>query len=330
MNTTPPPLAPPGRPDDTRLSAWIDAELDAAGMAQVEAWLRDHPEDAAQVRAWTADRDALRVLVDPVLDEPLPPALQHTLLSGGRDADAGTGAAAQQGAAAQPGAKAGPGTGVWRAPWRRAAMVAALLLTGGAVGGVVGMSLGRGNASSLAALSLPWADRDGGQVRAGAWQHRAAVAHAVYAPEVRHPVEVNVAQGSAAEQRAQEEHLTRWLSKRLDMPVPLFDLRPHGFELVGGRLLPDANGPSAQLMYQNGHGQRVTVYLRKPAAGSETAFRFQRDGELGLFYWVEDGFGCALVGKLPREQLLLLADAVYKQAEADIAPAMPAAKPPAS
>jgi anti-sigma factor RsiW len=320
MNTTP---SPPGdRPDEARLSAWIDNELDAAGMAQVEAWLRDHPEDAAQARAWTSDRDALRALFDPVLDEPLPPALLHTVQSGGRDAGAGAGTGLDVGR--------GGGVGVWRTPGRRAAMVAALLLTGGVAGGLVGASLARGDAPGLAALSLPWADRDGAQVRSGGWQHRAAVAHAVYAPEVRHPVEVNVAQGSAAEQRAQEEHLSRWLSKRLDMPVPLFDLRPQGFELVGGRLLPDANGPSAQLMYQNGNGQRVTVYLRKPAAGSETAFRFQRDGELGLFYWVEDGFGCALVGKLPREQLLLLADAVYKQAEDSIPPAKPGAKPPAS
>lgn len=167
-------------------------------------------------------------------------------------------------------------------------------------------------------------------MRAGGWQHRVAVAHAVYAPEVRHPVEVNVAQGSAAEQRAQEEHLARWLSKRLDMPVPLFALRPQGFELVGGRLLPDANGPCAQLTHQNGSGQRVTVYLRKPAAGSLTAFRFQRDGERGLFHWVEEGFGCALVGQLPREPLLLLADTRYKQAEDSIPPAKPVARPPAS
>jgi anti-sigma factor RsiW len=308
MNTSP----PLSRPDDARLSAWVDAELDAAGMAQVEAWLHDHPEDAARARAWAADRDTLRAHFDPVLDEPLPPALLNTVLSSGREAGAG------------------PGADAWRAPWRRAAMVAALLLTGGVAGGLVGASLGRGDAPGLAAWSLPWADGDGAQVRAGAWQHRAAVAHAVYAPEVRHPVEVNVAQGSAAEQRAQEEHLTRWLSKRLDMPVPLFDLRAQGFELVGGRLLPDANGPSAQLMYQNGSGQRITVYLRKPAPGTEAAFRYQRDGELGLFYWVEDGFGCALVGKLPREQLLLLADAVYRQAEDSIVPAKPLAKPPAS
>jgi hypothetical protein len=53
------------------------------------------------------------------------------------------------------------------------------------------------------------------------------------------------------------------LTRRLSVPVKLFDLRSEGFELVGGRLLPDANGPSAQLMYQDAMGQRVTVYLRK-------------------------------------------------------------------
>ena len=103
-------------------------------------------------------------------------------------------------------------------------------------GGLAGTQLAGGDAISTAALHLPWLDAE--RVRPGAWQHRAAVAHAVYAPEVRHPVEVNVAQGSASEQRAQEEHLARWLGKRLDMPVKLYDLRPQGFELVGGRLLP--------------------------------------------------------------------------------------------
>ena len=137
------------------------------------------------------------------------------------------------------------------------------------------------------------------------------------------------AEGAPTEQKAQEEHLTHWLTKRLDMPVRMFDLRPQGFALVGGRLLPDAAGPSAQLMYQNAEGQRVTVYLRKPEAGVSTAFSFQRDGELGQFYWVEDGFGCALVGKLPREKLLALAEAVYKQAENGIKPAPVAGKPPA-
>ena len=314
MNTN----TPPDRPDDTRLSAWMDGELDATARAQVDAWLCDHLEDAAQVRQWVADRNALRAHFEPVLDEPVPPALLQTVLQAGT-------------VAGRPvAANAGWG-GAWGNGLRRVAVVAGLLLTGGMAGGVIGAALAGGESSGLAAWSLPWAPgaRDGGPVRAGSWPHRAAVAHAVYAPEVRHPVEVNVAQGSAAEQRAQEEHLARWLSKRLDMPVRLYDLRGQGFELIGGRLLPDANGPSAQLMYQNGGGQRVTVYLRKPGAGTDTAFRFQRDGELGLFYWVEDGFGCSVVGKLPREQWLAVAEAVYKQAEASIVPT-PVSKLPAS
>mgnify|MGYP001019980760 CR=1 FL=1 len=99
-----------------------------------------------------------------------------------------------------------------------------------------------------------------------------------------------------------------------------------GFELVGGRLLPDGPGKSAQLMYQNAAGTRVTVYLRKPEAGADAAFRYERHGELGLFYWVESGAGYALVGALPREDLLALAEAIYRQK-----PEMPgAASAPAS
>ncbi len=297
------PNPPQDRPPDDRLSAWLDGELDTDGRADIDAWLRDHPEDAAQARLWAADRDALRARFDPVLDEPIPATLRQTVLQAGR---------------------AGGGHG---APWRRVAVAAGLLVAGGLVGAVVGAQFAVHETHPLAALQLPWANSE--RMRPGGWAHRAAVAHAVYAPEVRHPVEVNVAQGSATEQRAQEEHLARWLGKRLDMPVRLFDLRAQGFELVGGRLLPDANGPSAQLMYQNSGGQRVTVYLRKPEAGASTAFRFQRDGDLGLFYWIEDGFGCALVGKLPREQLLALAEAVYKQSEDQIQPT-PAQQKPAS
>ena len=135
------------------------------------------------------------------------------------------------------------------------------------------------------------------------WVQRAAFAHSVYVPEPRHAVEV----------RAQEEHLARWLTRRIDVPVKLFDLREHGFELVGGRLLPDGPGKSAQLMYQDAQGTRITVYLRKPDEGTDAAFRYERQGDVGLFYWVESGAGYALVGALPKEQLLALAHSIYRQ-----------------
>jgi anti-sigma factor RsiW len=190
--------------------------------------------------------------------------------------------------------------------WQRWAAAFAVFLLGGAVGAGLMWRL---------QLELPALARAGEP----AWVKRAAVAHTVYVPEVRHAVEV----------KAQEEHLSRWLTRRLTVPVKLFDLRAQGFELVGGRLLPDAAGPSAQLMYQalpdtgatgtDAKPLRVTVYLRKPDNNTPAAFRYERQGELGLFYWVEgasaDGGACgyALVGALPRDKLLALAEAIFKQ-----------------
>jgi len=267
-------------PDDTLLSAWLDDELAPEQRAEVEAWLREHPEDAARVRLWALDADALRARLDSVLSEPVPQALAQVAWRKAPD----------------------------RLPtlaWQRWAAALAVFVLGGAVGAGVMWRL----QPELPALA-----------RAGepAWVQRAAVAHAVYVPEVRHAVEV----------KAQEEHLSRWLTKRLTVPVKLFDLRAQGFELVGGRLLPDAAGPSAQLMYQalpdtatgaDGKPLRVTVYLRKPDSNTPAAFRYERQGELGLFYWVEgespEGGACgyALVGELPREKLLALAEAIFKQ-----------------
>src|SRR2546423_310715 len=58
---------------------------------------------------------------------------------------------------------------------------------------------------------------------------RAARAHLVYSPEVRHPVEVDA---------KEQEHLVKWLSKRPRLPLPIPKLASQGLELLGGRLLP--------------------------------------------------------------------------------------------
>jgi len=265
------------RPDDfsdTDLSAWLDGELDVERHALVEARLREQPELAARARLWAADRDALRARLDPVLGEPVPAGLTNL---------------------------------VWqhREPprWARAAVAAGLVITGALVGaGGMWQWQGQRSASVIAAAqSATAAGTPSG------WVQRAALAHSVYVPEPRHPIEV----------KAQEEHLSRWLTRRIDIPVKLFDLRDEGFELMGGRLLPDANGKSAQLMYESldaaAPKQRVTVYLRKPDSGAPTAFSYRQQGELGQFYWVEAGAGYALVGALPKERLLALAQAIYKQ-----------------
>ena len=258
------------------MSAWLDDELNPAQRAEVDAWLHEHPEDTARVRLWAADRDALRARLGPVAEEPVPARLEHLVLNH---------TPARQ----------------W---WTATRFVAGFALF------ALGAVLGAGTAWRMLG------DDEGPASASAGWERRVMGAHAVYAPEVRHPVEVSVAGATAEDSRAQEEHLSRWLTKRIDRPVKLFDLRSQGFELIGGRLLPEGNGPCAQLMYQR-IGQpastRVTVYLRKPDSATPAAFHYEKQGELGMFYWVEGTTGYAIVGGLPREQLLALAEAIYKQ-----------------
>ncbi len=300
------------RPNDDQLSAWLDGELGITERDLVDAWLREHPEDSARLQLWAADRDALRARFQAVLDEPIPDALRERVLL-------------------KP-VRRWPWASNTALPWARAAMAAGLLLAGGVIGAALSGGLGAGmgagvGTGGMAATGGLFKQGSDGAARS-TWTQRAAVAHTVFVPEVRHPVEVAVSGAPAAEQRAQEEHLARWLTKRLDMPVHLFDLRSHGFELVGGRLLADAIGPSAQLMYQDSRGTRITVYLRRPEPGTPAAFRFHREGQVNMFYWTDEGYACALVGTLPREKLLALAEAAYQQAEAaEHGPAQPA--PPA-
>jgi anti-sigma factor RsiW len=371
--------------DDLTLHAWLDGELPPERAAAVEAWLQQHADDAARVRAWAADREQLRTELAGALDEPVPAALEQVLW---RDPGAAAGADLHADPRAGPhpvsradlraDPRADSRADVRADPradqpadtgrparteadavsgWRRWAAAVTIFALGGALGAGA-MWRAQGGA---AGARLAGASGASGAAVEPAWVARAAVAHAVYVPEVRHPVEV----------RAQEEHLSRWLTRRLDVPVKLFDLRAQGFELVGGRLLPDATGPSAQLMYQqivpaapatppaasggaasasassaapggaataprvaaaasgtpgaasgaDAKPLRVTVYLRKPEAGTPAAFRYEQQGALGLFYWVEGASahgvptGYALVGALPRERLLALAEAIYQQGQ---------------
>ena len=134
---------------------------------------------------------------------------------------------------------------------------------------------------------------------------QAAIAHAVYSPEVRHPVEVGA---------AEQEHLVNWLSKRLGAKLKAPLLTAEGFDLVGGRLLPGAGGAVAQFMYQDAKGKRLTLYVsRVENVQRDTAFRFSQEEKVAVFYWIDGSLGYALSGDLAKPQLLDVATAVYKQ-----------------
>lgn len=259
-------------PDEAELHAYVDGRLDAARRPAVEAHLAADAEAQRALRAWAAQRQALRALHAQLLHKAAPAPLVH---------------------AAQQLHSRSSRLARWQ---RRGGMAAAVLLSFGV--GWAGHA--RWAVSQQSAAAAPRT--------AQAFAQQAVVAHAVYAPEVRHPVEVDA---------GQQQHLVQWLSKRLDRPLKIPNLAPQGYELVGGRLLPGDSGARAQFMYQDARGERITLYVgalsRDAAAAGATAFRFTSAAGVSSFYWVDQGFGYALAGKLPRPGLQTLAETVYRQ-----------------
>ena len=135
--------------------------------------------------------------------------------------------------------------------------------------------------------------------------NQAILAHAVYVPEIRHPVEVNA---------NAQEHLVRWLSKRLGNDIKAPSLQNQGFQLVGGRLLPADTGPAAQFMYENAQGLRLTLYIRvNENVNNATGFRFSSHEGVNVFYWIDGKLGYALSGDTGKEKLWQVANTIYEQ-----------------
>ncbi len=263
-------------PEDT-LHALVDGRLDAAQRIAVETLLAQDPEAQATVVRWRQQRSLLQSLHADVLHETPPAHLMQAALGAGADLRASS-------------------------VWRWGGLAASVVLSF-AVGWFGHGQWRKSELQALLAQRKPAAD----------FVRQASLAHAVYAPEVRHPVEV----GSA-----EQEHLVKWLSKRLGRPLKVPDLTGQGFELVGGRLLPGDAGASAvraQFMFQNTAGERLTLYLGAVQGdgvgvnAEESAFRFTNEGPVSSFYWVEQGFGYALTGPVTRDRLMQLAQVVFQQ-----------------
>ena len=218
---------------------------------------------------WRAQNRALKQLLNPVMAEPLPLRLPLA-------------------------PAAAPAWHAW--PWR---------------------SLAAGLAMVVISSGSAWWGRgayDSHQQRMAAAQtgtlhgfaQRAAIAHVVYSPDVRRPVEVGA---------EQEQALVAWLTKRMGATVRPPDLRSLGYRLIGGRLLPGNTEPVAQFMFERAQGDRLTLYVTREDVGRETAFKFGQEGPVNVFYWVDQNFGYALSSGASRQEMLRVAEVVYQQLE---------------
>jgi len=131
----------------------------------------------------------------------------------------------------------------------------------------------------------------------------AIAAHRVFVVEKAHPVEVAA---------AQQAHLVQWLSRRVGHPLTVPDLTAEGYQLMGGRVLPAGDRAAAQVMYENGAGHRLTVYIQSTQQ-PDTAFHFLQAQGFSAFSWIDGGLGFAMVGPMDRPDLLEIADSTYRQ-----------------
>ncbi len=167
--------------------------------------------------------------------------------------------------------------------WMRAAASVVLLLVGAAAGWI----------AHGAAVPPP--------AGASGFVQHAVSAHVVFTKERRHAVEAN----------ATEEHLVRWLSRRVGRTLNPPSLESAGYELVGGRLVADDGAPAAQFMYQNSARNRLTLYVRSARGARDTSFHITTERGVSAFYWIETPYAYALIGKVDRDNLVSLGEIVH-------------------
>jgi anti-sigma factor RsiW len=290
--------------DRFRLHAYVDGELTPDEVADFEQSLSQDPEAMAEIAMLRAQKNAMHARYDSLLSST--PRDRVTRLyrrrwswpSGSSRLAGGLALAATLVAAAAVGLGAG-----WIARGQADQRSAAA---------------GRGPAVANSGTSAR--DVEG---RLQAFVQVASVSHAVFVPEVRHPVEVAA---------ADEAHLVMWLSKRLNAPLVVPHLNESGWDLLGGRLLPAQSGPIAQFMYQDHEGRRMTLAVSKGVAGkagpiapkpavatgddvvpATAAFRIAEENGNTVFYWIDADYAYALTGKLSRNEMTDIASRVYRQ-----------------
>jgi len=256
------------------LHAYVDGTLSDARRADVERALEQNPELAARVSDYFSLNNLFHERYDRVLSEPVPKRLLPP---------------------------APPRR--WRiaANWPQFAGMAAALVLGVGLG--VGTQMGQN-------AGVPAADGHSGTRAVSAdstemFAHQAAVAHVVYMPAIDRPA------GMSGDH---EQDFVQWLANRLGTNVHPPILSKSGFTLSGGRLLPGADGPTAQFMYRGPNGERVTLCIsRRQQNANTTAFKLYQDGPVNVFYWIDGDFGYAVSGGIDRAQLLQLSHDVYAQ-----------------
>ncbi|MGH6943833.1 MAG: anti-sigma factor family protein, partial [Geminicoccaceae bacterium] len=182
--------------DEDDFQAFVDGQLPPERRRAVMTYLAGDSDEAARMGDYRTLNEALHLLYDEVLYEPLPNRLRVERYRGGSS---------------------------WRQRIGRWLGFGGFGLIPRLVGiAVLGLTSGAGGW---------WLNDRYDQVEvetpAMSFARQAAAAHLLYAPDLRHPVEFGA---------DQEDSLLVWLSERLGQAVHAPTLQQLGYALVGGRL----------------------------------------------------------------------------------------------
>lgn len=183
--------------------------------------------------------------------------------------------------------------------WAAMAAAIALFVVGAAGGWIVrGDGASETGAQFAAASTTPPIDTQ-------VLMQRASMAHVVsHQDELRTPA----VGGPAA--------MADYIADRMGKQVRVPSLDSFGYNMVGGRVLPDTDGPAAQFFFTDENGQKVSLYVRSEQAnGVDITYALADD--LSMFYWNDSDRSYALVTRVDndtgREALLSAAKAVHRQ-----------------
>ena len=214
------------RVSDSELNALVDDELEPARQAEIEAWLADNLETAQRVARYRAQSAGLHALYDDILNEELP-ASTAALLDVRR-----------------------AGVLAW------AAMAAAIaLFVVGAAGGWLVRGDGVPDTGAQIASALTTSPINTSPIDTQVLMQRASMAHVVSRQdELRTPA----VGGSAA--------MGDYIADRMGKQVCVPSLESFGYDMVGGRVLPDTDGLAAQFVFADEQGRKVSLYVRSEQA----------------------------------------------------------------
>lgn len=269
------------------LSEYVDGQLDDNARVNVATHLAEHPADAEVVDEYRRQTTAINAAFDPILQEPVPDDLIEIVRKG------------------RSGSLESDGRDGNRAKWMLMGVAASVVLF---LAGIAGGWYYRGyqETARLNAMVIQQFVRS------------ASNAYVLYDRDTDRG-------GDFRSERMKD--FVQWMYDSFGDNFTPPKLEAIGFSFAGGRLLPTAVGPAAQMSYRDEENRRVTLYFVKGEkteyASDMSAFKPQRFGKFdtfflqddkrSIYFWQRSPLKYALVGEMEQSELSKVTEDIVGQ-----------------